>query len=340
MNLWRAFESVPGLVAIPEVWRRPLGDEYHRAQPFMRATGALAESIWRGGAKPWPVVHHNDGDIVAVCPDTHDTVKVTLSELSLTELDLKAVCVALSRALKLKGVPQQTGGRRLWWLGHQPWSETEQINVYLAVPSSQLQAAEILRAAAFRSPQGGVILLPTVDLIPADVHSELTTRGYAVQSLEGLMVWSGVGELACVQPPEEVIPALLGRQAQRKKDRRHSRRFPTPDGSKWSDVDIRLLDPQTVKVTVRGVTEEHTATTMGMTSVRTGKPTKQWVLLRMLAAGRGHVPWNSGRERAENQKQKEELVKHLRRFFGICGKPILGSKAEWRCVFTIHPEPD
>ncbi|MCC6678135.1 MAG: hypothetical protein IT436_13420 [Phycisphaerales bacterium] len=337
MNLWRAVEAVPGLVDVADVWRQHLADDYDRAAPLLRATGVLAESVWRGGASPWTIVHHGDDDIVAVCPDTHETVSVSRSDLVLFELDLQAICVALSCALKLNGVPQQAGGKRLWWLGHQPWSDTEQINVYLVLPPARSRAAEILRAAALRSPKGGVLLVPTAELIPADIQSELAVRDYALQPLEGLVVWAGVGKLACVRAPNDVIPAVLGRHPLERK-RRGSRSFPTPAGAKWSELHIQFIDPETVKITVRGVVEEHTAASMGMVVHRTGRPTKQWNFLQEIARRNGRWRWGDLKTRATWQKQKEELVKRLKSFCGISGTPILTARVEWRCVFPVRPD--
>ena len=118
--------------------------------------------------------------------------------------------------------------------------------------------------------------------------------------------------------------------------------FPTPAGTRWFQVAIRFKDDECVQVTVGDVSQIYNFTQMGLVDARNGRPTKQWELLRMMAAQRGVYTWHSPGACRKNKKRREVLSKQLREFFGIEGDPIelTDDKKGYRTVFKLLPQGD
>lgn len=117
-------------------------------------------------------------------------------------------------------------------------------------------------------------------------------------------------------------------------------RFPTPTGSRWSDVEMRFSDTEKISVTIRDQRQVLTYAQLGLIDSRSGKPTKQWELLLKFARGHGIMTWLSPDASRKNRKQRELLNKSLQQFFDIEGEPIelTDDRKGWRCIFKLHPE--
>jgi hypothetical protein len=104
------------------------------------------------------------------------------------------------------------------------------------------------------------------------------------------------------------------------------RRFEMPAGASWTDIEIRFIDGETVSIGVGDERRRFIYSDMYMVDERNKKPTKQWELLRTLAA--------------RNKKQKEVLNARLRKFFGLSGDPIVltPEKDGWITKFSLSPD--
>ena len=99
--------------------------------------------------------------------------------------------------------------------------------------------------------------------------------------------------------------------------------FPTPPGSRWSDVTIRFINGHEVEPRVRGqgggvFSYAH----MGMAKTNKDEPTVQWDLLHSLAEDHGELPWPRIVPRKTMQKRRERLANDLCGFFGIDDDPF------------------
>jgi hypothetical protein len=81
---------------------------------------------------------------------------------------------------------------------------------------------------------------------------------------------------------------------------------------------------------------------LGLIDSRSGKPSKQWELLRLFAREHGVMTWLSTGACRQNQKRRELLNKSLQQFFDIEGEPIelTDDRKGWRCTFKIKSEDD
>ena len=115
--------------------------------------------------------------------------------------------------------------------------------------------------------------------------------------------------------------------------------FPAPPDATWSDVSIRFVDNNhTVSIRVKSEHRVCNYTQMGMANRKNGDPTDQWDLLERFANSHGQIDWHSKYAALKLKKQKQELSKQLREFFGIEDDPIEWVKdtpSHYRCKFRI-----
>jgi hypothetical protein len=111
--------------------------------------------------------------------------------------------------------------------------------------------------------------------------------------------------------------------------------FPTPTGSDWRQVQIRLLDGHTASIVVGPAHGVYNFAQMGLVNRKNGNPSMQWQLLKAFAAGGGVLTWRSPQADRRNQKRRELLARSLREFFRIDSDPFSSQKNGWRARFTI-----
>lgn len=145
--------------------------------------------------------------------------------------------------------------------------------------------------------------------------------------------------------PETCLIALALPEKYRQRGKTHKpvTKFPTPPGSTWEQVSMHVLDGNTVRITINGVSEIRHYNGMGMNNDKNGQPDRTWNLLMKFADERGHLTWHSTHADRKNQKRKEDLAKRLQAFFGIHGDPFIfipksGDGASgWQTRFQITP---
>jgi hypothetical protein len=117
-------------------------------------------------------------------------------------------------------------------------------------------------------------------------------------------------------------------------------RFPTPSGSRWSDVEMRFSDTEKISVVIRDQRQVLTYSQLGLVDSRSGRPSKQWELLQSFARVRGTMTWLSPDACRKNRKRRELLNKSLQQFFDIEGEPIelTDDGKGWQCVFQVQPD--
>jgi hypothetical protein len=116
--------------------------------------------------------------------------------------------------------------------------------------------------------------------------------------------------------------------------------FPTPNGSRWTDVQIQFRDGETISVKIDKQREVLSFAQLGLCDSRSGKPSKQWELLRTFADNHGVMTWQSPGACRQNRKRRELLNESLRKFFGIDGDPIelTDDKQGWRCLIRLKSD--
>src|SRR6059036_3964256 len=107
MNPWSCFESFPGLIAVPAVWRAGLAEHYHAFKLLcLESQPCLAQSF------PCPrecgcfhrVNYNEDGTITATCackPPTCEQLTLTLAEVTAMEVNRAELGRAICKAFGL-----------------------------------------------------------------------------------------------------------------------------------------------------------------------------------------------------------------------------------------------
>ncbi len=326
MSPWQALDQIHGWRATDSEWRRVLADAYPAIQPLLVTEDAYAtEILIEPERRPRIIVMHSKSDIVAISRDTDESLPLRLEDVVLRALRPKRLCDEISKHLRL-GKPDDDWlhGGSAWRLGEFIPYEGERFPTYLVPGHSAALRCQAIKAIA------GCIKSPFVVVVlhagnACDQLCEVATRckagvvvvEHAMRLLDGM----------AARAPHESFREQLDTFVQdhvRPTDHMEvgQLRFPTPPGSKWSEVKMRFLDNETVTVSCKGVQRKLRYDQLGFTDGRNGKPDTQWALLRVFANDGGAITWRSEGARQERRKQVQRLNDRLREFFLIEGAPI------------------
>ena len=113
--------------------------------------------------------------------------------------------------------------------------------------------------------------------------------------------------------------------------------FPTPHNSKWTEVEMFLIDKDHFKIIIKPIEKVVTYSQMGFKKEKSIIKTKLWgVLLRFATANNSQVGYYA--EKTEVEKDIQRLNVVLIRYFGITGNPIKlqGDKKGYVAEFKIY----
>lgn len=123
--------------------------------------------------------------------------------------------------------------------------------------------------------------------------------------------------------------------------------FPTPQGSKWNDVEIRFIKKAVAKITVKGVSDtvNFAMIKTGFRNKQNGKFTRLWGVFKLFAEEKGVINYDKINLRKTEALKKDDiydLKDTLRDLFGISGSPIsnYNNAHEYRTFFKIYIEED
>lgn len=185
-----------------------------------------------------------------------------------------------------------------------------------------------------------VLLLPTSKNVDAETERLLNESGGSKIILSdtlplqsngkfGIGTANEVREVTAVYSPEE-------------------EKFKTPEGCTWEDITIEFMNDDQVKVSAHGVSGvyHYRALGFGSDNKTTQKDIyKSWAVLMLMSKSQqpGILYYRElgydEKELKAFQKQKQELSKTLKAFFGISDEPIPPHKTDWtyRCRFQLKP---
>jgi hypothetical protein len=117
-------------------------------------------------------------------------------------------------------------------------------------------------------------------------------------------------------------------------------RFPTPKGVKWEDVDIVLLSPEEVMISVGSVVQKFSFASIGLADVRhENKPRTEWRMLRTYAENPEPDAYYKLPARRGLKTDISRFRGWLKGFFGIAGDPLKPFKpARWLPRFKIRAD--
>ena len=183
-----------------------------------------------------------------------------------------------------------------------------------------------------------VLLAPTRRRLSPPAEQILAQRNAVFLALDEEMPFDETGCLQVRRTPGELFAPLHEKVPEPGSG--GMVHFPTPDGTRWSDIKIQFRNGHTVTIWAGGQSGRYTYYQMGMYSKKNGDRTVQWKLLEAFANSRGEIDWSSPFATDKLKKQKQELSRRLREFFRLDEDPIEWVKGEkcYRCRFRILPE--
>jgi hypothetical protein len=339
-RFWLALERPQAPAAVTAEWagllREDLGPASHFLAPEQNLATAFPDP---NGGPPLAVVEHGSNDFVAVCEEgRRPPIPLRRTDLVIYRVDLRLLIAAVARALgaDLDGDPVG-GAVRTYRVGrYEPVTRYSFPIIFTAQPTQT--GFHATAAAATASVTGPFIFTaPTNHFYREPTERLLRERRSAFLPLADALKYKGhgtyevdeIGDRELASFRAEVLPA----------DQVCRTYFATPTGCRWADLSVRFVDGETVAVNVGGLAGTFNFTQMGMVDGRSGRPTKQWELLRTFARERGRLTWRSSGADRKNQKRREMLAKDLKAFFRLPGEPIMPihHPSGWATVFRIVP---
>jgi hypothetical protein len=348
-RFWKALRLIPGGATSRYDWTYLLQDEWPLVEPLLRSTGTVASRIicpsLGGEGCPRRVLQDENGTR-AVCSDPLfdcDEVELTLEDIVVLEVDVGRLAGSLCRSLccapDLRALP--FGGGATWSMGWYEPIAGDRFDLCLAFPATAEESHTVAVRLVGHLKRPFMLLVPARDVVDPETIEYL--RGYRarVLCLEEVLGVDAVGDWQLLSPAEDLLRDFRQDVVGNVRFGMPEHRFPTPPGSSWSDVTIRFINGHEVEPRVRGqgggvFNYAH----MGMAKTNRDEPTVQWDLLRVLAQGRGELPWPRTVRHKTVQKRRERLANHLRGFFGIDGNPFddLPRRRGFKTRFLIVPE--
>lgn len=247
-----------------------------------------------------------------VCREREDIgrVPVPLERLRRRTVDFEALAGAVADGIGAAGEIEELVKGRLWWLGRATF-RAGRSDAFLARGTGQPDADEAIAANTRLQQCSRAVILALWDITPDWLPRRVCL------SLPQLV---SLGDDRLVIDRDEIegqVARRFGRSAFT------GTRFPTPPGTTWERVSIRIMaDGDAAQVTAGNVTEPVTPAQMGMAHARNpAKFTKDWGVL-VLLANHGRVGPEDREAHLITPKQVERLRARLRTFFGIEGDPF------------------
>jgi hypothetical protein len=339
-RFWLALERPQAPAAVTAEWAGLLRDDLGPASHFLVPEPELATAFPDpNGGPPLSVVEHAADDFVAVCEEGHrPTVSLRRTDLVSYRVDLRQLLRAVAHALgaEFDGGPVGGAGRTYWVGRYQQVAGYAFPIVFTAQAArADFHAAACAAAASaagpfvFTSPTNHFYREPTERLL-RERRAAFLPLADALRYRDGTFELDEIGDRELASFRADVLPA----------DHVCPTYFATPTGCGWSDLAVRFVDGETVTVNVGGLAGTFNFTQMGMVDSRSGRPTKQWELLRGFAQARGRMTWQSPGAHRKNQKRREMLARDLKAFFRLPGEPIMPIRqpAGWATAFRIDPD--
>jgi tetratricopeptide (TPR) repeat protein len=78
---------------------------------------------------------------------------------------------------------------------------------------------------------------------------------------------------------------------------KHAKNFPTPYGTNWSEIMLKIFLDGFVRISVKDIHRFYHYSELGFKDEKTGKPDKQWIVLEEFARNEGSISWYLYRKR-------------------------------------------
>lgn len=340
-SFWSLCETLPGLVAVIDEWRRGSGEDFPGVVSFLRPRQQRADIV-PCRATPSCGCYHEVRDcggeeLEAVCAcrfHSCETFSVAEEDTVAYELDARRLSDSLRRAMGLASVEHTVHGmHRTYRVGDYYPYEGYRFPAYLTVKHEPEQLERIVYRLCATASAPFILLLPTRAMLSEDCERTIRDRGSVWFALADIARVRAEGTLEISDSYHSAVREFHSRVVPQEKC--EVAFFPTPPGSTWGSLHISFPDNDHMTCRIGEVVRRFNFAEVGMRDGRSNGRTKQWNLLLEIAGNGGVLDRSVGDPKA-NKKQKQELSEKLRRVFHIEGDPFLYDEMSGCWQSLIH----
>ncbi len=207
MNTWSSLESLPGLNAIPSIWREKLGGQFDLFRAaFLQTRPVPAQSFpCRRCGCAHDVTIHAPGDIVAVCacdPWNCDDLVLTADDIQILELNWSKLARSLCKAFGLDARPVDIPLHNTRQIGS--WS-ADGVPVILTIQHERRDFQDVVQGLAARRQQKFILLAPTSANFDATSQEILAGSDAGFFALDSHVIFTEQGTLQSARAPGQLF---------------------------------------------------------------------------------------------------------------------------------------
>jgi hypothetical protein len=338
---WQALEQLNDVATSHLSWRLMLGEAFESHCDLLVPIKDLAAALPVPN-RPYEwleIVEVEDGVFEGYNEKTEEYVPVDRRDIVCYEFSFNKLAAKLASLIGFDVAFERLGGPLYRYrLGHYGNPNGSGFSLFLAKVSDPRRLDWCIDAFLAEFQRPFVLFLTSKRTLSSRNETMLDARGCLVVPLDQALLFCDDGEWSLSPWAREQLVAFRDRLMPRPQTAVGC--FPTPSNSRWSDVEIEFKDGETVSVKISDQREVLSFTQLGLCDSRSGKPSKQWELLRTFAENHGVMTWQSPGACRQNRKRRELLNDSLRKFFDIDGDPIelTDDKKGWRCVIRVKSD--
>ena len=329
-RFWKALDEIPEATTDRREWSLRLGDDWLIAAAYLRATGRLAKEIAcpspGGDGCPRKIVEHADGRLRAVCgnkPTECDPVDLTREEVTCLTLDRAKLSAAVGAMLNAEGEFSPGNGAAMI-VGSHGVAAGIGVPIVLMIPGpmGNMSAETLTELDVNRGPVA--IVVPTSRSIPQSLKATLAAAGHTILPLAEIATVKD-HRLVGIRAAEALL-AGLREQLLAEQAVPSTRAWFLPADARWEELAFEFTADEVVNVQFRDQTKRFEPEHLSMKDRRSGSPTEQWALLKILANCEGKFGWSNSEAKVKVKKRKQELAQKLRAAFGIEDEPVFWNR--------------
>jgi hypothetical protein len=336
---WQAIEQLDDVATSHLSWRLLLAFDLHY-DLLVPIKGLAALLPISGRPHEWlEIVEVDDGVFEGYNEKTEEYVSVDRRDIVCYEFSFSRLAEELASLIGFDVAFERLGGPMYRFrLGHFGNPDGSGFSLYMAKVSDPSRLDWCIDALLAEIHRPFVLFLTSNRMLKSQNEAALSARGCLVIPLEQSLLRDGDG--AWILSPWARTQLVAFRDRLMPPAKTVAGRFATPTGSRWSDLEMRFIDSEKISVVVGDQRQMLTYSQLGLIDSRSGKPSKQWELLRLFAREHGVMTWLSPGACRQNRKRRELLSKSLQQFFDIEGEPIelTDDRKSWRCLFKVQDE--
>lgn len=191
VGLCRALESIPGLLALPAVWKSECGQDFDLLQEYLRPTEFLGSNFPcphpGAGYCPRKIIDHGAGEYVAICRDVPKLcldVPLTAKEALIHELDLSAFLKPILNAGYVRAEAPKVRSHGVWSVGLSNRRSSLNQPVFLVISPSRGEFESAVGKLLLDVTGQFVIMAPSSRYRSVYVQERLQARGTEYLCLE------------------------------------------------------------------------------------------------------------------------------------------------------------